>query len=60
MILDAGSFATDLNTAVGPDMSVPWDGEHPSASGMNAFRPSGVAPTTAPEGTLAEMEDVPA
>mgnify|MGYP000344592020 CR=1 FL=1 len=55
-----GNFETDLKTAVGPSMSVPDDGELPSATGVNAFLPSGVAGTTAPLGTLAEILDVPA
>ena len=37
-----------------------YSGEAPSASGSPALRPSGVAFTTAPDGKLAEMEEVPA
>mgnify|MGYP006961795351 CR=1 FL=1 len=59
-ILSVGSFETDLKTAVGPRVSVPEVGEQPSATGVNAFLPSGVAGTTDPEGTFAEMLDVPA
>jgi len=55
-----GNFETDLNAAVGPSKSVPEEGELPSATGVNAFRPSGVAGTTAPLGTLAEILEVPA
>jgi hypothetical protein len=55
-----GSFETDLNTAVGPSVSVPDVGEHPSATGVKAFLPSGVAGTTAPEGTFDDMLEVPA
>jgi hypothetical protein len=54
-----GSLAIDLNTAVGPRLSVPWVGEQPSARGVHAWRPSGVAGTAEPEGTLAEMLEVP-
>ena len=60
MILFVGSFDTDLKTAVGPSMSVPEVGELPSASGVKAFLPSGVAGTTEPEGTLEEILEVPA
>ena len=54
-----GSLAIDVNTAVGPCVSVPWVGEQPSARGVQARRPSGVAGTTEPEGTLDEMLEVP-
>ena len=40
--------------------SVPEVGELPSATGVKAFLPSGVAGTTEPFGTLAEMLEVPA
>jgi hypothetical protein len=51
---------TDLKTAVGPRISVPEVGELPSASGVKAFLPSGVAGTTDPEGTFDEILEVPA
>ena len=38
-----GNLETDLNTAVGPFLSIAWPGEHPSARGVCAFLPSGVA-----------------
>ena len=60
MIFAVGSLATDLKTAVGPLTSVPDVGELPSATGVKAFLPSGVAGTTEPFGTLAEMLEVPA
>ena len=63
-ILSVGSLAIELKTAVGPatsvpdegelPSSVPDEGELPSARGAPAFRPSGVAGTTAPEGTSFE------
>ena len=43
-----------------PKWSVPEAGLAPSASGECALRPSGVAIVCAPNGTLAEMEEVPA
>ena len=55
-----GSFDTDLKTAVGPRVSVPEVGELPSARGVKAFRPSGVAGTTDPDGTFEDILDVPA
>ena len=60
IIFSVGSLETDLNTAVGPRISVPDAGELPSATGVNAFLPSGVAGTTEPLGTLAEILEVPA
>ncbi len=45
-------------TAVGPD-DMP-ERLAPSASGVWALRPSGVAIVCAPNGTLAEIDDVPA
>ena len=52
------SLLTDLTTAVGPNTSVPLKGERTSATGCQAFRPSGVAPVRRPKGTLAEIEAV--
>ncbi|MNF04902.1 hypothetical protein D3C80_2045160 [compost metagenome] len=59
-IAAVGSLPMELNTAVGPRRSDPEDGLAPSASGVRARRPSGVAMVAAPNGTLAEMEEVPA
>ena len=42
-ILSVGNLPNELNTAVGPNVSVPDDGLAPSANGVHAFRPSGVA-----------------
>jgi hypothetical protein len=36
-------------TAVVPRRSVPWTGEIPSDTGVEALRPSGVAPTFDPK-----------
>ncbi len=55
-----GNLPSELNTAVGPWLSVPDDGLAPSASGVCALRPSGVAIVPAPNGTLAEIDEVPA
>ena len=48
------SFATEFAEAVGPCVSNPAEGETPSATGLNAYLPSGVAPVCAPSGTFAE------
>ena len=49
------SLLTECSTAVAPRRSRPAVGESPpSASGVPAWRPSGVAPTLAPIGTCAE------
>jgi hypothetical protein len=60
VILPVRSLETDLKTLVGPFLSEPWLGEHPSASGCPQLRPSGVAHVPAPWGTLAEIDEVPA
>ena len=60
VISSVGSLETLLKTAVGPFLSAAWLGEHPSANGSPALRPSGVASVPAPCGTLAEIELVPA
>ena len=48
------SFATEFADAVGPFTSLPAAGETPSATGVYAYLPSGVAPVCAPRGTLAD------
>ena len=50
------AFVAQLSggNAVGPFTSLPADGETPSATGVNASLPSGVAPVCAPSGTFAD------
>ena len=48
------SRAAELQAAVGPWVSRPWAGPTPSAIGVLASLPSGVAPVWEPRGTLAE------
>ena len=45
------TLATDNNAAVGPFLSLPWEGDIPSDKGSPAFLPFGVAPTIRPNGT---------
>ena len=47
-------FDTEFAEAVGPFTSLPADGETPSATGVYANLPSGVAPVLAPRGTFAD------
>ena len=59
LIFSVGSFATVLNTAVGPFLSALCAGLLPSANGSNAFLPSGVAMVPIPCPTFALIDDVP-
>ena len=52
--IPCSSFATELAVAVGPFTSLPDAGPIPSARGVYASLPSGVAPVLAPSGTLAD------
>ena len=53
-------FATELRVAVGPLVSLPAAGPIPSAIGVPASLPSGVAPVCAPSGTFADTGYKPA
>ena len=54
------SLATEFAVAVGPFTSLPDAGPIPSARGVNANLPSGVAPVCPPRGTFADTGYKPA
>ena len=54
------SLETDFNTAVGPEISLPYTGDiPPSANGVPEYLPSADAPTFSPIGTCADTVYIP-